>query len=151
MEIHIGGHLDHPYFTKYTLPDLLFMRAKLRAAGCECNLVTLLRHPLLQHLSWHYHFCNHKVPLCFWNNVPDCQARLAMGMTCHDGPHVSPLSGGHRDTVAFMWDAFDLVGVTELFDEFVILLADLVSRPPRRPATLPPCHPATLPPCSPTS
>lgn len=67
---------------RYTLPDLLLIRSQLRAAGCKCNLVTLLRHPLLQHLSWHYHFCNHRVPLCFWSNPPDCQARMAMALTC---------------------------------------------------------------------
>ena len=61
VEIHIGAHLSHPYFSKYTLPDLLMLRSRLRAKGCRCNLVSLLRHPLLQHLSWHYHFCNHKV------------------------------------------------------------------------------------------
>ena len=54
VEIHIGGHLSHPYFTMYTLPDLLMLRSQLRARGCQCNLVTLLRHPLLHHLSWHY-------------------------------------------------------------------------------------------------
>ena len=47
----IGGSRDHPFFFKYTLPDLLLIRHTLRAAGCKCNLVTLLRHPLLQHLS----------------------------------------------------------------------------------------------------
>jgi hypothetical protein len=73
VEIHIGGSLDHPFFLMYTLPDLLHLRQRLRAAGCQCNLVTLLRHPLLQHMSWHYHFVNHRVPLCFWSNPPDCQ------------------------------------------------------------------------------
>ena len=76
VEIHIGGHRDHAFFLKYTVPDLLLLRSALRAAGCRCNLVTLLRHPLLQHLSWHYHFVNHRVPLCFWSNPTDCQARL---------------------------------------------------------------------------
>ena len=48
VEIHIGGHLNHPYFNMYTLPDLLLLRSLLRARGCKCNLVTLLRHPLLE-------------------------------------------------------------------------------------------------------
>ena len=87
VEIHIGGHRDHAFFLKYTVPDLPLLRSALRAAGCRCNLVTLLRHPLLQHLSWHYHFVNHRVPLCFWSNPADCKARLAMGPTCHDGPN----------------------------------------------------------------
>jgi hypothetical protein len=126
VEIHIGGHLNHPYFNMYTLPDLLMLRAALRARGCKCNLVTLLRHPLLHHLSWHYHFCNHRVPLCFWRNPPDCQARLAMGLTCHDGPHLAPLTAEHEAAVQLMWDSFDLVGVTELFDEFTIRLTDMV-------------------------
>ncbi len=126
VEIHIGGHLNHPYFNMYSLPDLLLLRSLLRAKGCRCNLVTLLRHPLLHHLSWHYHFCNHRVPLCFWRNPPDCQARLAMGLTCHDGPHLAALTPSHERAVAFMWEAFDLVGVVELFDEFVLALSDLV-------------------------
>ena len=126
VEIHIGGHLRNPYFLKYTLPDLLLVRDSLRAAGCRCHLVTMLRHPLLQHLSWHYHFCNHRVPLCFWNNPPDCQARMAMGMTCHDGPHLEPLRESHAAALSFTWRTFDLVGVTEMFDEFVLELTDLV-------------------------
>ena len=126
VEIHIGGHLRHPYFTAYTLPDLLLLRSLLRARGCRCHLVTLLRHPLLHHLSWHYHFCNHRVPLCFWRNPPDCQTRLALGLTCHDGPHLDALTEEHERSVSFMWGAFDLVGVTELFDEFVLRLTDLV-------------------------
>ena len=84
VEIHIGGHKDHPYFEKYTLPDLLLLRSRLRAKGCKCNLVSLLRHPLLQHLSWHYHFCNHRVPLCFWNNPPDCQVCFYLTITQAD-------------------------------------------------------------------
>ena len=126
VEIHIGGHLNHPYFNLYTLPDLLLLRSLLRARGCRCHLVTLLRHPLLHHLSWHYHFCNHRVPLCFWRNPPDCQTRLALGLTCHDGPHLAPLTPEHERAVGYMWHAFDLVGVTELFDEFVLRLTDLV-------------------------
>ena len=77
---------------RYTLPDLLLIRSQLRAAGCKCNLVTLLRHPLLQHLSWHYHFCNHRVPLCFWSNPPDCQARMAMALTCRTSRKPEPAS-----------------------------------------------------------
>ena len=126
VEIHIGGHMSHPYFNMYSLPDLLFLRSLLRAKGCRCNLVTLLRHPLLHHLSWHYHFCNHRVPLCFWRNPPDCEARLAMGLTCHDGPHLQALTPSHERAVRFMWEKFDLVGVVELFDEFVLSLSDLV-------------------------
>ncbi|KAL1495357.1 hypothetical protein AB1Y20_016726 [Prymnesium parvum] len=129
VEIHIGGHLHHPYFSKYTLPDLLFLRSRLRAKGCRCSLVSLLRHPLLQHLSWHYHFCNHRVPLCFWSNPPDCQARLAMGLTCHDGTQLRALTPRHSEAVDFMWRSFDLVGITELFDEFVLLLSDLIGLP----------------------
>lgn len=54
VEIHIGAHITHPYFSMYTYPDLLLLRSLLRARGCRCNLVTLVRHPLLMHLSWHY-------------------------------------------------------------------------------------------------
>jgi hypothetical protein len=132
VEIHIGGHLNHPYFNLYTLPDLLLLRSLLRARGCKCNLVTMLRHPLLHHLSWHYHFCNHRVPLCFWRNPPDCQTRLALGLTCHDGPHLKQLTPAHEKAVRFLYDSFDLVGVTELFDEFVLQLSDLVGM--QRPA-----------------
>jgi hypothetical protein len=126
VEIHIGGNRDHPYFIKYTLPDLLLLRDQLRKAGCRCNLVTLLRHPLLQHLSWHFHFCNHRVPLCFWSNPTDCQSRMAMALTCHDGPNLAPLSERHHAALEIVWRTFDLVGTTEQFDEFLILLTDLV-------------------------
>ena len=37
VEIHIGGG-GYEQFLKYTLPDLLLLRAKLRGAGCRCHL-----------------------------------------------------------------------------------------------------------------
>ena len=38
-----------------------------------------------------------------------------MGLTCHDGTKIAPLrSGDHERAVQFMWDAFDLVGITEV-------------------------------------
>mmetsp|Transcript_26496 Transcript_26496/g.80371 ORF Transcript_26496/g.80371 Transcript_26496/m.80371 type:complete len:268 (-) Transcript_26496:1406-2209(-) len=101
VEIHIGGHLNHPFFLKYTMPDLLFLRQRLRASGCQCSLVTLLRHPLLQHLSWHYHFVNHRVPLCFWSNPPDCQVlRLALSLNTGvlPNPHACPFQIASRAT-----------------------------------------------------
>lgn len=129
VEIHIGADLTLPYFFKHALPDLVFIRHLLRSAGCRCNLVSLLRHPLLMHLSWHSHFAHHRVPLCFWKNPSDCQTRLSLGLTCHDAPRHRQLGGAHEAASTAMWRSFDLVGVTELFDEFVLLLADLVSRP----------------------
>ena len=139
VEIHIGGG-NYEQFLKYTLPDLLLLRSKLRAAGCRCNLVTLLRHPLLAHVSWHHHFVNHRVPLCFWANPYDCQARMSMALACHGGPHIRPLNEDHRRAVASMWDAFDLVGVTEYFDEFLVRLHT------RRPARHPRPRPQSAPP-----
>ena len=140
VEIHIGGG-GYEQFLKYTLPDLLLLRAKLRGAGCRCNLVTLLRHPLMAHISWHHHFVNERVPLCFWNSPFDCQSRMAMALACHGGPGVQPLREPHHQALARMWAAFDLVGVTERFDEFLILLTDLVGL--QVPATTP--MPATTP------
>jgi len=43
-----------------------------------------------------------RVPLCFWSNPPDCQARLALGLTCHDGPRLPPLGPSHADALSFM-------------------------------------------------
>ena len=51
VEIHVGGDMVFPYTLYYTLPDLLFVRHRLRAAGCRCSLVSLVRQPLLQALS----------------------------------------------------------------------------------------------------
>ena len=118
--------MSFPYTLYYTLPDLLLMRAKLRAAGCRCNLVSLLRLPLMQELSWHGHFVNTRAPLCVWEGASDCSTRMALGLTCHEVPRVQPLQQRHETAVSGMWQSFDLVGVTELFDEFVLLLADLV-------------------------
>ncbi len=85
--------------------------------------------PLLQVLSWHSHFVNAKAPLCFWSNAPDCSTRMALGLTCHDAPRVPPLTIAHERAADGMWRLFDLVGVTDMFDEFVLLLADLVGLP----------------------
>ena len=128
VEIHIGGG-GYEHFIKYTLPDLLLLRKKLRAAGCRCNLVTLLRHPLTAHMSWHHHFVNQRVPLCFWNSPFDCQARMSIALACHGGPAVHPLTTDHHTAISKMWALFDLVGVTEHFDEFIVMLADLVGLP----------------------
>ncbi|KAL1522896.1 hypothetical protein AB1Y20_017861 [Prymnesium parvum] len=125
VEIHIGGG-GYEHFLKYTLPDLLLLRSKLRRAGCRCNLVSLLRHPVAQHISWHHHFVDHRVPLCFWTNPYDCQTRMAMALACHGGPTVRPLTNAHERAVSAMWERFDLVGVTERFDEFLVILTDLV-------------------------
>ena len=138
VEIHIGGG-GYEQFLKYTFPDLLLLRAKLRGAGCRCNLVTLLRHPLMAHISWHHHFVHERVPLCFWNSPFDCQSRMAMALACHGGPGVQPLREPHHQALARMWAAFDLVGVTERFDEFLILLTDLVGL--QVPATTPDSSP----------
>ena len=128
VEIHIGGG-GYEQFIKYTMPDLLLLRKKLRAAGCRCNLVTLLRHPLTAHMSWHHHFVNQRVPLCFWNSPHDCQARMSIALACHGGPSVRPLTSQHGTAISQMWASFDLVGVTEHFDEFIILLQELVGLP----------------------
>ena len=68
VELHVAGDLVFPYTLYYTLPDLLLIRSLLRGAGCRCHLVSLLRMPLLQQLSWHGHFVNVKAPLCFWKS-----------------------------------------------------------------------------------
>lgn len=128
VEIHIGGG-GYEHFIKYTMPDLLLLRKKLRGAGCRCNLVTLLRHPLTAHMSWHHHFVNQRVPLCFWNSPYDCQARMSIALACHGGPSVRPLTESHLKAISQMWKSFDLVGVTEYFDEFVVLLRTLVGLP----------------------
>jgi hypothetical protein len=129
VELHVAGDLRFPYTLYYTLPDLLLMRNMLRAAGCRCHLVSLLRMPLMQELSWHAHFVNAKAPLCFWYPASDCGTRMALGLTCHDAPRVSPLKAEHAAAAAGMWKLFDLVGVTEFFDEFVLLLSDMVGLP----------------------
>lgn len=128
IEIHVGGG-NYEHFLKYSLPDLLLVRYKLRKAGCRCHLVTLLRHPLAQHVSWHHHFVDFRVPLCFWANPHDCQSRMSMALACHGGPSIRPLTEAHHLAVRKMWEQFDLVGVTEYFDEFLVLLADRVGLP----------------------
>ena len=126
VELHVGGEISFPSTLFHTLPELLLMRQKLRAAGCRCNLVSLARMPLLQELSWHHHFVGWKVPLCLWQPASDCATRMSLGLTCHEAPRVAPLSQSHALAAEGMWRLFDLVGVTEAFDEFVLLLADLV-------------------------
>ena len=52
-----------------------------------------------------------------------------MAMTCHDGPNLAPLTEQHHTALSLAWRTFDLVGVTERFDEFFLLLTDLVTSP----------------------
>ncbi len=51
---------------------------------------------------------------------------MSMALACHGGPSITPLTTNHLTAVQTMWDQFDLVGVTEHFDEFLVLLTDLV-------------------------
>ena len=51
---------------------------------------------------------------------------MSMALACHGGPSIAPLTTHHLTAVQTMWDEFDLVGVTEHFDEFLVLLSDLV-------------------------
>lgn len=129
VELHVGGDMTFPYTLYYTLPDLLHIRHKLRAAGCRCHLVSLLRLPLMQELSWHSHFVNQKAPLCIWQGATDCGTRMALGLTCHEVPREPALTQRHESAADGMWRLFDLVGSTEYFNEFVLMLADLVGLP----------------------
>lgn len=130
VEIHVGGSLLMPYFFHSTLRDLLYMRALLRGAGCRCNLVSMVRAPIMQTLSWYQMFVGGgRVPLCFWQQATDCSSRIALGYTCHDSAAGRPISQVHEEAVDTMWRTFDLVGYTEAFDDFVVLLAQLVGLP----------------------
>ena len=51
---------------------------------------------------------------------------MSMALACHGGASITPLTTHHLTAVQTMWDQFDLVGVTEHFDEFLVLLTDLV-------------------------
>jgi hypothetical protein len=88
----LAGDLVFPYTLYYTLPDLLLMRSLLRAAGCRCHLVSLLRMPLLQQLSWHGHFVNVKAPLCFWKPASSCGTRMAL-LNPNLSPNPNPSPG----------------------------------------------------------
>ena len=112
IEVHVGGALRQPYFLHSTLRDLLLLRSVLRAAGCRCNLVSLVRAPVLQALSWYSHFVGGgRVPLCFWQQASDCGTRIALGLTCHDASSVSPLTRHHKAAASAMWRHFDLVAL----------------------------------------
>ena len=130
VEIHVGGSKDTPYFYLSTLRDLVYMRHILRQGGCTCNLVGLVRAPLMQTLSWYSHFVGFgRVPLSFWRGATNCASRISMGLACHDSGHAPELKQSHFEAVDGMWRYFDLVGYTEAFDEFVVLLARLVGMP----------------------
>ena len=51
---------------------------------------------------------------------------MSMALACHGGPSIQPLTPSHHAAVQSMWEAFDLVGITERFDEFLVMLTDLV-------------------------
>ena len=125
VELHVGGDMVFPYTLYYTLPDLLLMRSKLRMAGCRCNIVSLLRLPLLQELSWPP-LCKHQGALRL-ARCRRCSTRMALGMT----PRIARAAASAEalSCAAGMFALFDLVGVTELFNEFVLLLSDMVGLP----------------------
>ncbi|EOD13037.1 hypothetical protein EMIHUDRAFT_247167 [Emiliania huxleyi CCMP1516] len=104
VELHVAGDLTFPYTLYYTMPDLVLIREQARDT-----------------LS----------PLCVWPPAPDCGTRMALGSDPGQG---APASSGEELLFVFgslfllycagaegMWRLFDLVGVTEMFDEFARL------------------------------
>ena len=53
-------------------------------------------------------------------------SRSSCALHPDDGPNLKPLTERHHAALSLAWRIFDLVGLTERFDEFMLLFADLV-------------------------
>uniref|UniRef100_A0A7S2GI19 Uncharacterized protein n=1 Tax=Haptolina brevifila TaxID=156173 RepID=A0A7S2GI19_9EUKA len=110
--------------------DVRRLRRLYEPLGCRVTLATVLRHPLNLYLSWFNWRASNYLPLCAWDPPRDPQSRQLLGWGL---PFVSrdlvPERGGRTleismATVRSVLAHFDVVGLTERFDETLLMLAN---------------------------
>ena len=104
------------------------LRALYEPLGCRVTLATVLRHPLNLYLSWFNWRASNYLPLCMWDPPRDPQSRQLTG---YGLPFVTSRQtdalGGRRlqiptATVLSVLKHFDVVGLTERFDESLLAI-----------------------------
>ena len=123
IELHSEWGLPRAFFA-----DVRRIRGLYEPLGCTVTLATVLRHPLSFYLSWFNWRASNYMPLCLWDPPRDPQSRQLSGfglpfVTTRQPDHM----GGRRlrlpvATVLSVLKHFDVVGLTERFDESLLLI-----------------------------
>ena len=123
IELHSEWGLSRTFFA-----DVARLRGLYEPLGCKVTLATVLRHPLNFYLSWYNWRAANYMPLCLWDPPRDPQSRQLTG---YGLPFVMPTLdaklGGRTlhippSTALSVLRHFDVVGLTERFDESLLLI-----------------------------
>ena len=126
VELHSEWGLPRSFFG-----DIVALRRLYEPLGCRVTLATMLRHPLNLHLSWFNWRASNYMPLCAWDPPYDPLARqlAGFGLPFVPLPRKLPASRGGRRmripaaSALSVLRQFDVVGLTERFDESLAALA----------------------------
>ena len=121
LELHSEWGLPKSFFA-----DVAQLRQMYEPLGCRVTLGTVLRQPIAWYLSMFNWRASNTIPLCQWQPPRDGISRQITGFSL---PFTQP---GPRDrdkwnepgTVVSVLEHFDVVGLTERFDESLLLLAE---------------------------
>jgi hypothetical protein len=123
IEMHSEWGLPRAFFA-----DVRRIRRLYEPLGCRVTLGTMLRHPFTFYLSWFNWRASNYMPLCMWDPPRDPQSRQLLGWGL---PFVQATledsRGGRRmaippESAISVLDHFDVVGLTEHFDESLLAL-----------------------------
>ena len=123
VELHSEWGLPRSFYA-----DIKRIRKMYEPLGCTVTLATVLRHPLSFYLSWFNWRASNYMPLCLWDPPRDPQSRQLSGFGL---PFVTARQpdamGGRRlrlpvESVLSTLAQFDVVGLTERFDESLLVM-----------------------------
>jgi hypothetical protein len=127
IELHSEWGLPRAFFA-----DVRRLRGLYEKLGCTVTLATVLRHPLNFYLSWFNWRASNYMPLCLWDPPRDPQSRQLLGWGLPFVTARQPAAMGGRElhlplaSVLSVLRHFDVVGLTERFDESLLLLGSRV-------------------------
>ena len=121
LELHSEWGLPRSFFA-----DVALLRQMYEPLGCRITLGTVLRQPIAWYLSMFNWRASNTIPLCQWQPPRDGISRQITGFALpftRPGPHDRD-KWNEPATVVSVLEHFDVVGLTERFDESLLLLAE---------------------------
>ena len=123
VELHSEWGLPREFFA-----DVRRLRTLYEPLGCRVTLATVIRHPLAFYLSWYNWRAANYMPLCLWDPPREPQSRQLLGYGLPFVMAALPSNmGGRRMRIPessplSVLKHFDVVGLTERFDESLLVL-----------------------------
>lgn len=121
VELHSEWGLPTSFFA-----DVAQLRALYEPIGCRVTLGTVLRHPIAWYLSLFNWRASNTIPLCQWQPPADGISRQVSGYAL-PFTRAGPIDRDRWNPPALsvsILAQFDVVGLTEMLDESLLLLAD---------------------------